>query len=141
MVKTWIFRSIDAPAIQKNVLSPEKTIRHSVAVDKSHTAPIINGQWLGIRQKGGCAVSNPTYFLQGCPTCGRRLQIRVEYLGRTVVCQHCRGDLTATDPASIRAGREDDGALLRRADQLLESIAERRLFMHSHDAEDAGDFL
>jgi hypothetical protein len=87
-------------------------------------------------------MSNPTYFLQDCPTCGRRLQIRVEYLGRTVVCQHCRGNLTATDPASLRAdGDEGSGALLRRADQLLESIAQRRLSMHARDVEDAGDFL
>jgi hypothetical protein len=87
-------------------------------------------------------MSNPTYFLQDCPTCGRRLQIRVEYLGRTVVCQHCRGNLTATDPASIRTDCEDSsGALLRRADQLLESIAERRLYMHSRDVSDAGELL
>ncbi len=32
-------------------------------------------------------MSNPTYFVQECPTCGRRLQIRVEYLGKRVVCQ------------------------------------------------------
>jgi hypothetical protein len=88
-------------------------------------------------------MSNPTYFLQDCPTCGRRLQIKVEYLGRTVVCQHCRGNLTATDPASIRDDCCEDGsgALLRRADQLLESIAERRLYMRSRDVEDAEDSL
>ena len=42
---------------------------------------------------------NPTYYVQECPTCGRRLQIRVEYLGRRVVCQHCQGSLIAADPA------------------------------------------
>jgi len=61
-------------------------------------------------------MSNPTYFVQECPTCGRRLQIRVEYLGRRVVCQHCQGALIAADPAM----RRDCGnTLLKRADELL----------------------
>jgi hypothetical protein len=72
-------------------------------------------------------MSNPTYFVQECPTCGRRLQIRVMYLGRTVVCQHCQGQLVATDPASVRCscGGSTD-ALLRRADELLESMSHRK---------------
>lgn len=65
-------------------------------------------------------MSNPTYFVQECPTCGRRLQIRVEYLGRCVVCQHCQGALIAADPAM----RSDGGnKLLKRADELLASVA------------------
>jgi hypothetical protein len=72
-------------------------------------------------------MANPTYFIQECPTCGRRLQIRVEYLGRRVVCQHCQGHLIAADPASARYDRAELGnALMRRADELLESIAHRR---------------
>jgi hypothetical protein len=72
-------------------------------------------------------MSNPTYFVQECPTCGRRLQIRVEYLGRRMVCQHCQGKFTATDPSSIRPDSSCDGsALLRRADRLLASISERQ---------------
>ena len=47
-------------------------------------------------------MSRSTYFSQECPTCGRNLLIRVEYLGRTLVCQHCRGELYACDPASVR---------------------------------------
>jgi len=67
------------------------------------------------------------YFTQECPTCGRRLQIRVDYLGREVVCQHCQGKLVARDPAaarceSTRAGNE----LLRRADELLDSVQRRQ---------------
>ena len=30
-----------------------------------------------------------TYFVQECPTCGRRLQVRVIYLGKRVACRHC----------------------------------------------------
>jgi hypothetical protein len=72
-------------------------------------------------------MSNPTYFIQECPTCGRRLQIRVEFLGRRVVCQHCQGHLIAADPANARYNRVELGnALLRRADELLESIAHRK---------------
>jgi hypothetical protein len=66
-------------------------------------------------------MSSGTYFVQGCPTCGRRLQIRVEHLSKTVVCQHCRAQFTASDPAGRRTGDEDTAqALLRRADLLLE---------------------
>jgi len=68
-------------------------------------------------------MSNATYFVQECPTCGRRLQIRVEYLGKKVVCQHCRGYLVACDPASNRYGSYGS-ALIRRADELLERSVE-----------------
>lgn len=29
------------------------------------------------------------YFIQGCPTCGRRVQVRMDYLGKYVTCHHC----------------------------------------------------
>ena len=68
-------------------------------------------------------MSSATYFVQECPTCGRHLQIRVEYLGKTVVCWHCRGRLVASDPASHRYPgiRQASEELLRRADELLRS--------------------
>lgn len=63
-----------------------------------------------------------TYFVQECPTCGRRLQIRVRYLGKSVVCQHCRGQLLARDPSINRhAAPTTAEILLRRANQLLSS--------------------
>jgi RNase P subunit RPR2 len=68
-----------------------------------------------------------TYFLQECQTCGRRLQIRVEYLGKRVTCQHCHGQFEAIDAASIRLDTASDGnALLRRANELLDSAARHR---------------
>ena len=71
-------------------------------------------------------MASATYFVQGCPTCGRRLEIRVEYLGRKVVCQHCQGTLVAIDPASAREGYVDRGsALMRRAEELLDSAAQQ----------------
>ena len=41
-----------------------------------------------------------TYFVQECPTCGRNLQVRVEYLGKQVVCQHCSARFEACEPGS-----------------------------------------
>jgi len=63
-----------------------------------------------------------TYFVQECPTCGRALQVRVEYLGKRLVCQHCGGALIASDPegAPSRASR-----LLDRAEELLQTAARR----------------
>lgn len=73
-------------------------------------------------------MSNLTYFLQECPTCGRRLQIRVEYLGKRLRCQHCRGQFEAIDPASAACDCADQAnALLRRADELLQSAARRKV--------------
>jgi len=68
-----------------------------------------------------------TYFYQECPTCGRQLQIRVEYLGKQVVCQHCRGKLVAMDAVTARHGKAGpSNALLERAEALLQSTADRR---------------
>ncbi|OHB86414.1 MAG: hypothetical protein A2V98_08465 [Planctomycetes bacterium RBG_16_64_12] len=69
---------------------------------------------------------NLIYFVQECPTCGRRLQIRVEYLGKSVVCQHCRGRFVACDPASNRYAA-CRSALMRRADELLEDAAQQKV--------------
>ena len=64
----------------------------------------------------------PTYFTQECPTCGRRLQIRVGFLGKKVICQHCRGELLALDASSNRYPDSRPAEnLLRRADELLET--------------------
>jgi hypothetical protein len=79
---------------------------------------------------GGYAMSNTTYFVQECPICGRHLQIRVEYLGKRVVCRHCQGELTATDPTNLRCdSSEPAAALLRRADELLQSVAHQNVWV------------
>ena len=72
-------------------------------------------------------MSNPTFFVQECPVCGRHLQIRVEYLGRSVVCQHCQGQLVAADPSNQRCDcPESAKSLMRRADELLATISQRK---------------
>ncbi len=66
-----------------------------------------------------------TYFARECPTCGRQLRIRIEYLGKRVVCQHCQGQFDAVDPSNLHRGLCEDGhPLLRRAEELLESTTQ-----------------
>jgi len=73
-------------------------------------------------------MSGATYFVQECPTCGRRLQIRVDYLGKRVACQHCQGTFVAAESSSARGEPVDQGSsLLRRANELLDSVAQRKL--------------
>ena len=67
-------------------------------------------------------MSNAVFFTQHCPTCGRRLQIRVEYLGRRVVCPHCKRRLEAHDPTVGEIAKADPAdQLIRRANKLLET--------------------
>lgn len=69
-------------------------------------------------------MSNSTYFVQECPTCGRRLNIRVEYLGRSVVCQHCSGRFVAHDASNGPQTVSESGiSLLQRAQELLDSAS------------------
>jgi Zn-finger nucleic acid-binding protein len=41
-----------------------------------------------------------TYFIQICPICGRRLEVKIEYIGLEVSCYHCRGRFLAQDNES-----------------------------------------
>ncbi|QDS88038.1 hypothetical protein CA51_17780 [Rosistilla oblonga] len=59
-------------------------------------------------------------FVQPCPTCGRKLEIGIELLGRAVACQHCLAEFTAADPTSTQSILDDDSALLARVDQALQ---------------------
>ena len=73
-------------------------------------------------------MSRSTYFFQDCPTCGRILRVRVEYLGKKLVCQHCQADFDACDPTSGSFPPSDSGlALVRRADELLATPGFRRV--------------
>ena len=73
-------------------------------------------------------MSGITYFDQECPTCGRNLQVRLEYLGKKVVCQHCQGKFEACDPTSAAYPPSDSGlALLKRAEELLAIAGSRKV--------------
>ncbi len=71
-------------------------------------------------------MADSAFFVQECPTCGRSLRVRVEYLGRRLTCQHCRGALTANGPGAALPTSGDRSDLLARADELIDR-AERRL--------------
>jgi len=47
--------------------------------------------------EGDTDMAKSTYFVQECPTCGRALHVRVEYLGKRLACQHCGGEVLASD--------------------------------------------
>ena len=67
-----------------------------------------------------------TYFVQACPTCGRKLQVRVTYLGKRIACHHCSAQFAACDPQSPESPISDSSVtLLARVDQLLEASARR----------------
>lgn len=59
-------------------------------------------------------------FVQPCPTCGRKLEIGIELLGRRVACQHCSAEFKAADPTSSQSILDDDSALLARVEQMLQ---------------------
>ncbi len=76
-------------------------------------------------------MANSIYFIQECPTCGRNLQVRVEYLGKLVVCQHCGAKFEACDPSSVNyPPSESSLSLLKRAEQLLETASAGRVGSH-----------
>jgi hypothetical protein len=63
--------------------------------------------------------SRATFFVQECPTCGRKVRVCVEYLGMRIQCRHCRGIFVACDPETAPARSNSGLALLQRADELL----------------------
>lgn len=83
----------------------------------------------------------PTYFIQGCPTCGRRCQIRVEYLGKLVVCYHCRAQFRALDPSNQRPEEDPTGAaaLAARIDNEIAELYARGQVTRFED-EDAASY-
>lgn len=72
-------------------------------------------------------MASATYFVQECPTCGRNLQVRLEYLGKRVACQHCSATFQAVDPLSLDALDMDSDSLLARADELIEEATRSTL--------------
>lgn len=73
-------------------------------------------------------MTTSTFFVQACPTCGRRVEVRVEYLGRRVACDHCGGRFIAEDPSGVDSGSLAISGmdLLSRADRLLQVVAARQ---------------
>jgi hypothetical protein len=73
--------------------------------------------------EGDISMPRIAYYYQDCPTCGRSLQVRVEYLGRLLCCPHCRGEFRAADSANAPVAADGRGVnLIDRANELLESV-------------------
>lgn len=64
-------------------------------------------------------MSSAMFFVQQCPTCGRRLRVSVDYLGKTIRCRHCQGTLVARDAEQEPERADPHGMLMRRVDELL----------------------
>ncbi|QDU88698.1 hypothetical protein Pla175_20790 [Pirellulimonas nuda] len=62
-----------------------------------------------------------TYFVQECPTCGRNLQVRVEFMGKRVVCQHCGSQFDACESTNSESSASSSAIMLQRAEELLRS--------------------
>jgi DNA-directed RNA polymerase subunit RPC12/RpoP len=78
-------------------------------------------------------MANSVYFVQECPTCGRNLQVRIEYLGKRVVCQHCGAMFEACDPSSRNyPPSESSLSLLERAEELIETASASGIGLSDH---------
>ncbi|MBN1589863.1 MAG: hypothetical protein JW888_10145 [Pirellulales bacterium] len=71
-------------------------------------------------------MSKHVFFVRECPTCGRRLHILVDYLGKKVVCPHCGARLDALDQAAgdLPVTESVQPSLMQRVDELLETSYE-----------------
>ncbi|TWT98039.1 hypothetical protein Pla108_21940 [Botrimarina colliarenosi] len=67
------------------------------------------------------------FYVQPCPACGRNLQVRVDYLGKGIACQHCNASFVAQQATRQPLPSESGLALLDRADELLRALEKRRL--------------
>lgn len=66
----------------------------------------------------------PTLFVQECPTCSRRLLVRIDLLGRTVACQHCQAQFLARDASRFSRGSDLawGPGIMERAQALLDGF-------------------
>ena len=70
-----------------------------------------------------CAMPSGAYFVRTCPTCGRALEIRVEYLGRRVSCRHCSAQFETSDSLADSDYTSDSSLnLLARVEELIDSV-------------------
>ena len=72
-------------------------------------------------------MSGATYFVQDCPVCGRFLQVKLELLGKKVICRHCQGRFIASDPTlTVPLVANEHERILNRADELLSAADDAR---------------
>jgi DNA-directed RNA polymerase subunit RPC12/RpoP len=68
------------------------------------------------------SMASGTFFVRSCPTCGRKLEVRVELLGRQVECVHCGANFTAHERPSDAADDLRIEQILARAQRYIESV-------------------
>lgn len=66
------------------------------------------------------------FYVQPCPACGRNLQVRVDYLGKGISCQHCHASFVAQQATRTPRPSDSGLALLDRADELLRAVEKAR---------------
>jgi hypothetical protein len=67
-------------------------------------------------------MSKHLFFVHPCPTCGRRLHVNVEHLGKKVGCPHCGGRIEVCDPDGGKTSPTDGSStLMQRVEELLEA--------------------
>ena len=64
-------------------------------------------------------------FSQSCPTCGRRVEIRAVLIGRTVACQHCGSEFTASDCDSLDGLPQREAELMQRVEAAIVRAEQR----------------
>ncbi|WP_347244606.1 hypothetical protein [Thermogutta sp.] len=64
---------------------------------------------LTLKEKEERRMAHGLYFIQGCPTCGRRVQVRMDYLGKYVTCHHCGAAFQADGGAKTGDGASRNG--------------------------------
>jgi uncharacterized Zn finger protein len=67
-------------------------------------------------------VANGTYFLSECPTCARKLEIRVELLGKRVSCQSCGAIHVASNIVERSVNDQRIEQVLARAKAYIASV-------------------
>lgn len=68
-------------------------------------------------------MASGTFFVRSCPTCGRKLEIRVELLGREVECVHCRASFTADTQEAKQIDDQKIEQVLAKAQEYIDSVA------------------
>ena len=68
-------------------------------------------------------MTSGTYFVHACPTCGRKLQVRVELLGKKVECVHCGGTFVASEQNDPHVDDQRIEQILARAQAYIDSVA------------------
>jgi hypothetical protein len=75
-------------------------------------------------------MAGATYYVQECPTCGRNLQVRIEYLGKRVACRHCGAKFEARDPSSADYDPSDSSdSILARAEELIQAASQSTIWI------------